>query len=355
MKTICAALIVKNESHVIERCLESLKPHIDYWVICDTGSTDDTKDVISQCLSNTPGELHSTPWVNFGHNRTELMALSKGKADYILLIDADMELNVSDPSFKKSLSGDSYLVSYEGELDYKQKMLIKGDLDWKYVGVTHEYIHSDQDLEVGLIDKISLTHFCDGSRRPEKFTDDVELLKQGLSEEPENTRYMFYLAQTLYDMKEYPEAIHWYEQRVEAEGWSEEVYFSLLRRAKSISELTQSFPIDDFVMAYDYRPRRKEALYEIIKYYREKEMYNFIYPIVKKAVESPYPEGDVLFIDKSIHDYKLMDELSICAYWVGNYQESLRLCEYILSNNKLSEDDRNRVEKNKEFAKSKLI
>lgn len=355
MKTICATLIVKNESHVIARCLESLKPHVDHWVICDTGSTDDTKDIISQHLSDIPGELHDRPWVDFGHNRTELMGLSKGKADYILLVDADMELKVHDPLFKESLSADSYLVGYGGGLDYKQKMLVKGGLDWEYVGVTHEYIRSDQDMEVGIMDGISLTHFCDGSRRPEKFTDDIRLLKQGLSEDPENTRYMFYLAQSLYDVGEYPEAIHWYEQRAEAGGWDEEVYFSLLKRAKGIARLTESFPVDDFAMAYDYRPKRMEALYEVIKYYREKEMYHFIYPIAKEAVESPYPDGDVLFIDKDVHDYKLMDELSICAYWVGNYQESLGLCEGILSNNELADKDRLRVEKNKEFAKSKLI
>ena len=355
MKTICVALIVKNESRVIARCLKSLKPYIDHWVICDTGSTDDTKDIIRQSLSGVPGELHDTPWVNFGHNRTELMGLAKGKADYILLIDADMKLEVHDEQFKEGLSADSYLVGYTGELDYKQKMLVKGSLDWEYVGATHEYIRSEQDLGMSVASSISLTHFCDGSRRPEKFTDDIKLLEEGLLTEPENTRYMFYLAQSLYDTERYSEAVHWYEKRADAGGWDEEVYFSLFKRAQSIVNLTQSFPLDDFVMAYDYRPKRMEALHEVIKHYRKKEMYHFIYPIVKKAVESPYPREDVLFIDKSIHDYKLMDELSICAYWVGNYQESLDLCEDILSNNELPDRDKLRVEKNKEFAKSKLI
>ena len=89
MKTICAALIVKNESKVVKRCLSSIKNYIDYWVVCDTGSTDDTKSIVSSELSEIPGELHQVPWINFGHNRTQLLQLCKGKADYLLLIDAD--------------------------------------------------------------------------------------------------------------------------------------------------------------------------------------------------------------------------------------------------------------------------
>ena len=355
MKTVCAALIVKDEGKVISRCLESIKPYIDYWTICDTGSTDNTVDIISEELSDIPGELHNTSWKNFGHNRTELIKLAKNKTDYILLVDADMVFNVSDKNFKEKLSAHSYLVGYTGELDYRQKMLIDGRLDWKFVGVTHEYLHSEQDVNVGLINGISLTHFCDGSRRPEKFSNDIKLLEQGLQKEPDNARYMFYLAQSYYDTNKYAEAIHWYEQRAEAGGWEEEVYFSLLRRAKSIARISKDFPIDDFIMAYDYRPKRLEALYEVIRYYREKEMYNFAYSIAERAVKTPYPRGDYLFIDKRINDYKLKDELAICAYWVGKYQESFDLCEEILNNVELPPGDRDRIKKNKKFAKSKLI
>ena len=86
MKTICLVMIVRNEAAVIRRCLESVKPLIEHWVICDTGSTDDTPEAIRQTLSGIPGTMHQVPWVDFGHNRTEALKLARGKADYHLLI-----------------------------------------------------------------------------------------------------------------------------------------------------------------------------------------------------------------------------------------------------------------------------
>ena len=44
--SLCPNMIVKNESHVILRLLNSVAPIIDYWVIADTGSTDGTQEII---------------------------------------------------------------------------------------------------------------------------------------------------------------------------------------------------------------------------------------------------------------------------------------------------------------------
>ena len=224
MKTVCAALIVKNESKVIERCLNSIKDFIDYWVICDTGSTDDTKSIINSELSGISGELHEVEWVSFGHNRTELLKLCKGKADYLLLIDADEILLVHDKHFKNQLVLDSYLIRFEGDLEWRQKKLISNSIDWRYVGVTHEYITSDQDNAHDAVDFITLNHFCDGSRRPDKFKDDIRLLESALQEDPENERYWFYLAQSYFDLGEIDKALNAYQKRIDLGGWDQEVY-----------------------------------------------------------------------------------------------------------------------------------
>ena len=44
--TICLNMIVKNESKIILRLLDTVLPIIDTYCICDTGSTDMTKELI---------------------------------------------------------------------------------------------------------------------------------------------------------------------------------------------------------------------------------------------------------------------------------------------------------------------
>ena len=354
MKTICAALIVKDEQKIISRCIDSLKSYIDNWVIIDTGSTDKTKKFIKKSFEGIPGELLDAPWVNFGHNRTELIKICKGKADYLLLVDADMVLNVHDENFKKNLSADSYLVKYTGPINYRQKLLVKADLDWEYEGVTHEYIHCKQEKSAKNIDSISFTHLCDGNRRPVKVEEDVKLLEHALIRDSENERHMFYLAQSYFDIKNYKKARYWYEERIKKRGWEEEVYFSIYKAALCKHLEGEEFPMYEFAAAYEYRPERLEAVYEIIRQLRKEGLYNLAYDICKRAIKKAAPSQDVLFVDQQVYDYKLVDELSICAYWAGEVEESNRLCKELLNNDKIPKEQLERIRNNKKFAENKL-
>ena len=74
MTTICLNMIVKNESHIIKFTLAKLvsKIKFDYYVICDTGSTDNTTDLIKSFFEskNIQGEIYHQTWKDFGTNRT---------------------------------------------------------------------------------------------------------------------------------------------------------------------------------------------------------------------------------------------------------------------------------------------
>ena len=76
-------MIIKDESAVICRCLASVKPFIDYWVIVDTGSMDNTEEIICEVLQTVPGELHRRVWKNFGENRTNNIRNGGGRCSKI--------------------------------------------------------------------------------------------------------------------------------------------------------------------------------------------------------------------------------------------------------------------------------
>lgn len=86
---LCLNMIVRDKAAVIERCLASVRPHIDAWVIVDTGSVDDTPERILRALQGVPGELHHRPWRDFAHNRNEALELARSHGDWLLFIDAD--------------------------------------------------------------------------------------------------------------------------------------------------------------------------------------------------------------------------------------------------------------------------
>ena len=323
-------MMVCNESRVVARALRSVRGIIDYWVICDNGSTDSTIVEILNALSGIPGQLHRTAWVNFGHNRTRAIQLARGKADYILIMDADMIVNVRGP-FKERLAADCYEIRYEGPVDYCQTMLVAGRHDWSYVGVTHEYIYSPTSQVKEPLPELTFTHFGDGGMRTRKFERDIKLLKQALAESPERARDAFYLAQSYYDLEQYPAALEWYGKRAAMGGWAEEQWFAMYRSARCLHEMGEPWEkvLAAYVAAHNFRPSRLEPLYEIVKHYREAAEYRTGYEFGLAGAKLPYP-ADTLFIERAIYQHLFPLEFGVCAYGTGRISEAVEAFNQVL-------------------------
>jgi glycosyltransferase involved in cell wall biosynthesis len=355
---ICLNMIVKDESKVITRGLASVKPIIDYWVIVDTGSTDGTQQVIKDFMKDVPGELHERPWKNFGHNRQEALELAKGKADYVLLLDAD-ELLEYAPDFKMPiLDMDSYNnIIRLNQLQYDRTLLIKDKLDWKWHGVLHEYLESPQAKTTGKLDGIVKVSKRDGARSvdPKKYLKDAQTIETALKDDPNNSRYVFYLAQSYRDAGDNAAALKNYERRVKMGGWEEEVFYAMLQAAR-MQELL-NYPAEvvlkSYFDAYHFRPKRAEPIYYLAKYYRDKNDFASAYLMTTIGVSIPMPQ-DMLFVEKWIYDYDMLLEASISSYWVGKYDDSQRFSKLLLSKKDLSDDLKQLVEQNLTFANAKI-
>jgi len=243
ISTVCLNMIVKNESRIIVRLLESVLPLVDSYCICDTGSTDNTIELIESFFGDRgiPGKIVYEPFRDFGHNRTFALnaACDQGSdlADYLLLLDADMVLEYpagSAPaaieSIKRRLADHNVWHMFQGtpHFFYKNARMVRNCKDNTYWGVTHEYLQPVTGSTYGTFerDELFINDVGDGGSKSDKCDRDIRLLKQGLVDYPDNDRYTFYLANSYRDNGDNQLAIDTYTKRIELGGWIEEIWQS---------------------------------------------------------------------------------------------------------------------------------
>jgi len=179
-------LIVKNEAAFIERCLSSAKPLISHWTIVDTGSTDDTKKIIRRTLKGIPGKLHEREFVDFGHNRTEALELAKGTGEWLLELDADMTVEAHEGLLEwLEKDPDPDVAAWQVEIVdsgtlWRLPRLIRGNLDWRYIGPVHEYLDPAGRKQRALLG-LTITHHGSSRHPIQKFDHYLRLLKPGAS------------------------------------------------------------------------------------------------------------------------------------------------------------------------------
>ncbi len=359
-KTVCLNMIVKNEEEVIGRCLRSVKPFIDYWVIIvDKESTDNTEKIIEEVLDGIPGEIYRTAWVDFAYNRNEALIYAKGKSDYILFMDADDLLSFSPDCSASKLDKDFYYFPIKyGSLRYHRIQLIRSDLDFCWKGACHEVLVSPDNCFGDFLEGVEMIIVGGGNRskNPNKFLKDAALLEKELEKDPLNTRTHFYLAQSYRDAGKIREAIEAYQKRVDLGGWREEVFWSLYQIAllQEAAELPESAIIEGYEKAFLYNPDRAEPLYRLSNYLRRRECYLLSYLYAKKAVSLKSPSF-ALFFEQEVYDYLILLEYSISAWWIGNYQESYNASLQILKKDYLSEEIKSCAQNNLRLAERRLI
>ena len=327
--TICLNMIVKNESKIIQRMLQSVLPIIDTYCICDTGSTDNTKELIKEFFdeNNITGKIVEESFINFEHNRNVALNACVGMSDYALLMDADMTLQINQ--FKKSdlLSGDAFhiLQGTEG-FYYENVRIVKNDGSYKYFGVTHEFVGRNKPEILKKLPKTSIfiVDYGDGGCKSDKYERDIRLLKEGLEKEPQNVRYHFYLANSYFCIGNHEEAIKWYRARIHLGGWIEEIWYSYYKIGlcyKSMGKMPDA--IYSWLEGYNHYPHRVENLHEIINHYRhasKRKSCLVFYELAKKIISNNEKCGinkdGFLFLHNDIYTHLLDYEYTVFAFYL---------------------------------------
>lgn len=325
---ICFNGIVKNEHDVMRRRLDNIRNVVDAIAITDTGSTDDTIEIIESFGRefNIPTRVDVAKFVNFEVSRNDALRNAEKFVQtipgtwYLMFGDAD-DLNFGGdstdiqklstdkrPHFpeidKTTMDADLYQVDMvSGETKYPYTWMIKlvpGRLyEWDMPIHEAVLIRSDTSKR-----SIKWGKFTDGyveSRREgsrtktdtQKYEDDARALEKYVKRTKCNyPRGLFYLAQSYRDSKQFVNAFDNYKKRAKLGGDMGEVYNSY--KELFIIGLTHLGLEEEELVYYANRgmtidPRRLEIPYYLMKYYNN----TLLYPFTDKEKMDELKEANV--------------------------------------------------------------
>lgn len=368
--TMCFATMCKNEEHCIQNTLESVYKHIDYWVVCDTGSTDRTCEIVKNFFEEKgiPGELHIDKWVGFDHNKTLMMKRAKDKADYVLHLDAD-DLLVNGLDFTKDdIGGDAYYMNVtRGDLKWKAFIIFNNRLTWKFCGVAHtiiKCIEKEQYVTKDITNKKSyISGEGIGSRAfdPNKFLYDAEKLKKQFFDtllfDPDNlnSRSVFYTGQSYQDSGMYEDAIKWYRLYTKLNNvWIEEKFESHMRIALCMMKLNYDLIDIETEMSNAIRLEddRAEPYYHMGFYYNQIKEYEKGYSYFKTAKSKnldKVKDKYLLFIQENMYGNYNNDELSVSCFWTQRFEEGYKYLLEILNDDRFANQKERLLTNQKHF------
>ncbi len=330
---LCLNMIVKNESARILRMLDSVRPHIACFAILDTGSTDGTQEIIKEwaALYNIAGDIAQGKFEDFAQARNDALSLARKRTDwdYLLLVDADMELVVKTDDWLYGVLAESHdMYQLAGALHYQNRRLLSRFSTATYLTPTHEFLNAPTGGCIPM-EKAHFVDHADGSNRKDKFERDIKIFKKALKrgDKPVDRIY-YYMAQSYRDAGKPAEACKWYQRRIDLGGWAEEVWSAHYSLAACQRELGN---IGEFlrhsVAAYNFRPSRAESLYDVAKYFREKGENAASLLFSDPGMKIPL-STDALFVNDYVYRQGLKDEFSISAFYVpGRYDDGFRVCD----------------------------
>lgn len=368
-KTLGLSMIVKNESHVILRVLNSVAPIIDYWVIADTGSTDGTQEIVKNFFKEKgiPGQLLEIEWKDFATSRNAALQAVEPHVDYGMWIDADEELIV-ESSFNKQemLNREMDSISLRtvyGRVDYTRKNIWKTKNEFSWNGPIHELLSSPKEITGDIAKGLHVIVRAEGSSWQnvrQKYLDHAKILEE-YTKTNNDPRWVFYTAQSYRDASEFESSIEWYKKRASMNaGFLEEIYiskFMVARLSEAIGKSKNECTIL-YQEAHAVDSMRGEAIKSLVQMYQRlndwENAYVFSLYGLRYHGKNPYPHR-ILFLDKGLYDYEMMELHALSCFYTNRIDEgsraywTLRNTILQLGKDYFSDDQMKRIMENEKY------
>lgn len=342
MNTLTLCMIVKNEEGTIERCLNSASSVCDEIIIVDTGSTDQTKNILKKY---TKVKIIDFTWIDdFAAARNE--SFRYATSDLLFWLDADDILKEKDLQILKkyketplSQLADCYVGKYQYNHDQydnvtttlmRERIFKRGPhIKWKYK--IHECIPlgcfksiENTDFEVHHYKTPSQVHRAEGRN--------LRILEACVKDPSERCpRYEFYYAKELSNANRFDEAITWFKEYLNHWDFFEDAYYANYKLAEiSLERRNYDEAISRCMEALKLDMRKADlyCLLGLIFVNRERwDLAKFWY---EAALNMPRPSDSYGFFDMDRHTFSPNFQLAYIFYKLGDLESALKHIEVCL-------------------------
>ena len=318
MKLIELVMIVKNSGDILRKCLKENRKWIDYWTIVDTGSTDNTIEIINEELKDIPGKLHTGEFIDFSQARNRSLDLSSKTCKYTIILDDSYVLNGGKElrNMLKTCKASCVLIKIgkfvDGFLrdDYYSKRIVKSSDNLRYKYRVHEDIMVNEskikciyDSNIFIDDLTYKPHF---ERSNNRYKRDIEMLLMDHKDEPKEPRTIYYIAKTYHTMDMFEKCLEYYKKLKDLKNVREDFLYSSYYDTACVN-----FYIDNDLIKFknslefisNLFTNRVEAFYKLAVIYKDAGDMDKVLEIMNKIILFPKPTFLGTLLENDIYDY----------------------------------------------------
>ncbi len=330
MITISLCMIVKDEEDVLSRCLECVKDIADEIIIVDTGSTDNTKNIVKEYTD----KLYDFEWID-DFSAARNYSFSQATKDYILWLDADDVILEEDRIKLKQLKQDlndnvdMVMMKYNAGFDengnitlsYYRERLVKRANNYKWLEPIHEYIQTGGYI---INSDICITHKKEHQTPSGR---NISIYEKLLSKGKElSVRGLCYYAKELYYNQKYDDAIIYFNKFLDTEkGWAEDNISSCFYLSICYGYLNNNkSKLKILLQSFEYDTPRAEICCQLGSYYLEKADFDKAIFWYNLATQLKKPVDNWGFILHDFWDYIPNMQLCFCYDRIGNIEQAIK-------------------------------
>jgi glycosyltransferase involved in cell wall biosynthesis len=320
-------------------------------VISDTGSTDDTIEVINRLglKYGISGEVHRHAWVSFAHNRNKALEAAvqsrinnQHQCTRVMIIDADEELEVFDPQWKQKLEWGKSYNTYRQTDNWAMKnhfLFWIVDKEWIWKGDIHNFITQlNGDISNGFLNSVAIRyHVFEGAKSHEfsntieKALKDISMLHAELEQEKISLANNFRFIQLAFAYRNagnHQVAISVMEKLIDCPGISADRLYTALLFCAALLLQNKVEPVKSrayLERAAEILPTRKEAYFYLSAWFRENGQMDLATSFMKQAYDARFIDYGACFLERNIYTWKAAYQLAFLLYSNGEIQHAEKL------------------------------